>query len=163
VIAGGIGLAPLRPLLYSLIADPDSHGDASLLYGGREPEQLLFRDELESWRERSELNVHVTVDVANPRWHGRVGVVTRLIDQATFDPSRSVAFVCGPEVMMRFAVDALIERGVEPGAIHLSVERNMKCAVGHCGHCQFGSEFICRDGPVFSLARINRLFNMREV
>jgi NAD(P)H-flavin reductase len=163
VIAGGIGLAPLRPVLYALMTDPDAYGDASLLYGGREPEQLLFREELDRWRERPELDVHVTVDIASAEWRGRVGVVTGLIDQATFDPSGTAAFVCGPEVMMRFAVDALLERGVAPESIYLSVERNMKCAVGHCGHCQFGAEFVCRDGPVFSLDRIDRLFSMREV
>jgi NAD(P)H-flavin reductase len=163
VIAGGIGLAPLRPLLYALMANPGSYGRASLLYGGREPEQLLFREELDHWRERPELDVHVTVDIASAGWRGRVGVVTRLIDQAIFDPLRTAAFVCGPEVMMRFVMETLIDRGAEPERIYLSVERNMKCAVGYCGHCQFGPEFVCRDGPVFSLARIERLFNMREV
>jgi NAD(P)H-flavin reductase len=163
VIAGGIGLAPLRPVLYALMADPESFGNASLLYGGREPKQLLFREELDRWRDRPELDVQVTVDIATAEWRGRVGVVTGLIDQATFDPSRAAAFVCGPEVMMHFAIDALLERGVGAERIYLSVERNMKCAVGHCGHCQFGPEFVCRDGPVFSFDRIDRLFNMREV
>jgi NAD(P)H-flavin reductase len=163
VIAGGIGLAPLRRVLDALMADPDSYGNTSLLYGGREPGQLLFREELDRWRECPELDVHVTVDIASAEWRGRVGVVTGLIDQASFDPSRTAAFVCGPEVMMRLAVGALLQRAVEPKRIHLSVERNMKCAVGHCGHCQFGPEFVCRDGPVFSLDRIDRLFNMREI
>lgn len=163
VIAGGIGLAPLRPVLYELMAHRSEYGRALLLYGGREPDQLLFREELERWRSRSDLEVHVTVDIAGVDWRGRVGVVTGLFDHATFEPTRAAAFICGPEVMMRFAVAALMERGVDPKRIHLSIERNMKCAIGHCGHCQFGPEFVCRDGPVFSLERIERLLNTREV
>jgi NAD(P)H-flavin reductase len=133
-----------------------------LLYGGREPEQLLFRSELDRWQE-AEIDVGVTVDIANSEWRGSVGVVPRLLDRVSFEPSQAVAFVCGPEAMIRFTAIDLIDRGVEPGRIHLSLERNMKCAVGQCGHCQLGPEFVCRDGPVLSLERLGRFFEMREI
>jgi NAD(P)H-flavin reductase len=163
VIAGGIGLAPLRPVVYELLSRRGDYKKALLLYGGREPEQLLFRDEIEEWVTRHQLEVDVTVDIASGRWKGRVGVVPGLIAEAGFDPSHAVAFICGPEVMIRFTATALVDRGVDPDRIYFSMERNMKCAVGHCGHCQFGPEFVCRDGPVFSMARIEHFFNLREV
>jgi NAD(P)H-flavin reductase len=162
VVAGGLGLAPLRPLLYRLAADRERIGRALLLYGGREPEQLLFADELESWRSQG-IETQVTVDIAASDWSGRVGVVPSLIVRASFEPSRAVAFVCGPEAMMRFSSTALVDRGVDAARIFVSMERNMKCAVGRCGHCQLGPEFVCRDGPVFTYARVEKAFVVREV
>ncbi len=163
VVAGGVGLAPLRPVVYSLVASPERYRRMILLYGGRSPEQLLFRGEIDRWREGSDLDVGVTVDIASGEWTGSVGVVPRLLERVRFDPSRAVAFVCGPEAMMRFTATALLDRGVDAGSIYLSIERNMKCAVGQCGHCQFGPEFVCRDGPVFSLQRLGRFFDIREL
>ncbi|HEX6262374.1 MAG TPA: FAD/NAD(P)-binding protein [Actinomycetota bacterium] len=152
VVAGGLGLAPLRPAVLRLLRNRDRYNDVSVLVGAREPEGLLFAEELASWHDR--LHVDVTVDHASPTWRGKVGVVTELIDGAPFDPSRAVALVCGPEIMMRFAVRALTERGVPPGSVRISMERNMKCAIGHCGHCQLGPEFVCKDGPVFTYERL---------
>jgi len=163
VVAGGLGLAPLRPALYSLLARDAGGGRLTLLYGGRSPEQLLFDAELARWREREEIDLRVTVDAAGPGWTGAVGVVPALVERVEIDPARSVALVCGPEVMIGFSVAALLERGLPPGAIHVSLERNMKCAVGRCGHCQLGPEFVCRDGAVFPYERLRRLFGLREV
>jgi NAD(P)H-flavin reductase len=147
VIAGGIGLAPLRPALLWLLAQPRRGGRLLLLYGGRTPDQLLYPGELPQWAARG-LEVQVTVDSAGPQWRGHVGVVTRLVQRATVDPARTVALLCGPEIMMRFAVSALLQRGVGAERIHASMERNMQCGIGHCGHCQLGPMLVCRDGPV---------------
>jgi NAD(P)H-flavin reductase len=160
--AGGLGLPPLRPLLYRLLAERDRFGRIEVVYGARTPKHLVFYDELQSWRARRDLRFQVTVDVAGRDWYGDVGVVTTRIPDTRFEPAQTVAFVCGPEVMMRFTVQALLQRGVEPDAIFLSMERNMKCAVGLCGHCQFGPDFVCRNGPVFSYRRIGPYFSVRE-
>jgi NAD(P)H-flavin reductase len=163
VIAGGIGLAPLRPAIYRLLADRRRFGRVVILCGARSPQDILFRRELEKWRGRFDLEVTVTVDYAAGDWNGLVGVVTHLIPRAGFDPSNTVALTCGPEVMMRFAVRELQKRGVAADRIYVSMERNMKCAVGFCGHCQFGPRFVCKDGPVFPYREIAPLFDVREV
>ena len=163
LVAGGIGLAPLRPALYALLAERDRHGKIVLLYGTRTPADLLYRRELEAWRARLDLEVHITVDRAIGRWHGNVGVVTNLIPKAPFTPQRTVAMICGPEVMMRFTAIKLEERGVPATGIYLSMERNMKCGIGLCGHCQYGPTFVCRDGPVFRYDRLKPLLATREV
>ena len=162
VVAGGIGLAPLRPVVYELLGARDRFERALLLYGGREPEQLLYAAELEDWRARG-LDVEVTVDIAPAGWAERVGVVPKLIERAPFEPATAIAFVCGPEAMIRFSAEALIDRGIGAERVHISMERNMKCAVGHCGHCQLGPEFVCRDGPVFTFERMRAAFTVREV
>lgn len=163
LVAGGLGLAPLRPALYRLLADRDRFGTLTLIYGARSPDDILFRREFQSWRRKPGLDVQVTVDHATDAWDAHVGVVTTLIPRATFDPSRATALVCGPEVMMRFAVNGLRDAGVDEAAIFLSMERNMKCAVGLCGHCQFGTVMICRDGPVFSYDRIGAMLGRKEL
>lgn len=155
VVAGGLGLAPLRPVVHELIARRDRFGRVALLYGGRSPGDLLYRDELEDWRQA--LDVALIVDAPDRDWTGHVGVVTRLIRRADFAPANTVAMACGPEVMMRFAATALRERGVAGSDIWLSLERSMKCATGHCGHCQLGPLFICKDGPVVRHDRVERL------
>ena len=134
-----------------------------LLYGARTPQDLLYVRELERWRSRFDFQVEVTVDRAREGWFGHVGVVTGLLPRALFDPEETMAFVCGPEIMMRFAAKALVERGVAAERIFLSMERNMKCAIGLCGHCQFGPHFICKDGPVFAFARVARWLTIREL
>ena len=163
VIAGGVGLAPLRTAVQTLERSREDYGEVTLLYGGRSPGDLLFRRELESLRRRGKLNVDVTVDAARPDWAGKVGVVPKLIDGAHFDPETVIALVCGPEVMMHFAVTALRERGVDAGQIYLSMERNMRCAVGHCGHCQLGPTLVCRDGAVYSYDTLEPLMGVREL
>ncbi|MCX6136858.1 MAG: FAD/NAD(P)-binding protein [Ignavibacteriales bacterium] len=162
-VAGGIGLAPLRPALYQVLNHREKYGRVILLYGTRTPQDILYRKELEHWRSRFDLEVYVTVDRAMRSWKGSVGVVTTLIQKAPFDPSASVAMVCGPEVMMRFTVAELCKRGVSEENIYLSMERNMKCAIGLCGHCQFGPVFVCKDGPVFPYKRIKGLLEKWEI
>lgn len=152
MVAGGIGLAPLRPALYRILANRDRFGRVALLYGARSPDELLYVDEIQAWRSRLDADVRVTVDSGGPGWFGSVGVVTELVTSAPFDPERTVALVCGPEIMMRFARQTLEEQGVNPGRTFVSMERNMKCGIGLCGHCQFGPIFVCKDGPVFSCA-----------
>ena len=163
VVAGGIGLAPLRPVLYSLLADRGRYGRVILLYGTRTPEDLLFRAELQRLRGRFDLEVEVTVDAADRTWQGHVGVVTTLIPRIHFDADQTVAMVCGPEVMMRFTVRELLIRGLSADRVYVSMERNMKCAIGWCGHCQIGPDFVCKDGPVFRYDRIEPLIGVREL
>jgi NAD(P)H-flavin reductase len=163
IVAGGLGLAPLRPALYQLLAERSRYGQIVLLYGTRRPEEILFRSEIERWRRRLDIDIEVTVDHAIGDWHGHVGVVTTLIPRAAFDPLHGIALVCGPEVMMRFTIAALRNAGLADDAIHLSMERSMKCAVGFCGHCQFGPVFVCRDGPVFRYDRLRGLLGLKEI
>ncbi len=163
VVAGGLGLAPLRPVVLSLLAEPERFRDAVLLYGGREPDQLLYRDQLDGWGMGAELELAMTVDTARGDWTGNVGVVTKLIDRGPFEPERAVAMVCGPEAMMRFAIRALQDRGVAPDRIYISIERNMKCALTHCGRCVFGPTYACREGPVLRLADVEGFYWTREI
>lgn len=162
VIAGGLGLAPVRPILYRLAADRARFGRAALLYGSRGPADLLFADEYPAWREAG-IDVAATVDHAGADWRGHVGLVTLLIDKAAFEPANAVAFVCGPEVMMRFAAKALLRAGMADSDIFVSLERNMKCGVGLCGHCQLGPLVVCRDGPVFDYGRAGPLLATKEL
>ena len=124
---------------------------------------ILYRRELEAWRRRLDVDITVTVDHAAADWRGNVGVVPALIPRTPVDPDHAVAMVCGPEIMMRFTVDALRQRGLAMDRIFVSMERNMKCAIGLCGHCQFGPAFICRDGPVFRYDRIAPFVDIREI
>lgn len=163
LIAGGIGLAPLRPAIYQLLAQRERYNRVIVLYGARRPEELLYLDELRAWRGRFDTRVEVTVDASGPGWRGPVGVVTRLLHQVNFDADDAVVMTCGPEIMMLFAIRELRKMGVPSERIWLSMERNMQCAVGLCGHCQWGPHFVCRDGPVFRYDRVAPLFSVREV
>jgi NAD(P)H-flavin reductase len=163
LVAGGIGLAPLRPALYQILGRRDRYRNLALVYGTRTPGDLLYEQELRQWRGRFDLQVEATVDSAPPGWHGHVGVVTTLIPRVPFEPGHTVAMVCGPEIMMRFTALELEKRGVAAADIFLTMERNMKCAIGFCGHCQFGPTFICKDGPVFCYDRIRPFLEKREI
>jgi NAD(P)H-flavin reductase len=162
IVAGGIGLAPLRPAILALLGERERYGRLVLLYGGRSPEQLLYAAELREWAERG-LDVAVTVDSAGPEWRGHVGVVPRLVRRAELDPARALALLCGPEVMMRFAVAALAQSGVGSDRVYASMERNMQCGIGHCGHCQLGPTLVCRDGPVYRWSELERWLAIREL
>jgi NAD(P)H-flavin reductase len=161
VIAGGIGLAPLRPVVLTILAQRERFGRTSLVYGARTPDDLLYTTELESWRHS--IDVSTAVDAAGPEWAGRVGVVTQLLDDPLPRPNETTAFVCGPEIMMRFAARALLDRGVAPERIALSMERHMDCGVGLCGHCQLGPTLICRDGPVYRYSAAAPWLEVREL
>lgn len=163
IMAGGIGLAPLRSTMYQLLVRREDYGRVILLYGARSPADMLYRRELERWRARLDLDIFVTVDHATSAWRGSVGVVTKLIPRAPFDPDKTIAFICGPEIMMRFCAAGLQESGVAADQIFVSLERNMKCAVGFCGHCQYQPYFVCQDGPVFPYSRVHHLLIQREI
>ncbi len=163
IVAGGIGLAPLRPTLYKVLREREKYGKVVLLYGARTPEDMLFRAELEQWRARFDVEALVSVDRGTGKWLGNIGVVTFLIPKATFDASNCLAMVCGPEVMMRFTILELMKRGLPQDKIYLSMERSMRCGIGHCGHCQFGHTFICKDGPVFRYDLIVDLLRKRDI
>jgi NAD(P)H-flavin reductase len=164
LIAGGLGLAPLRPAVLAVLRQREAFAGLSLLVGARSPEALLFAPQLAAWREAG-LPVGVTVDHAGRGWTGSVGLVTRLLPEAltATDTTQVSAFICGPEVMMRFTAEALMAAGVPAGRVFLSMERNMKCAIGQCGRCQFGPDFICRDGPVLGYDRIAARLRVREL
>jgi NAD(P)H-flavin reductase len=162
IMAGGIGLAPLRPAVYSLFSQRQQYGDIALLYGSRKQEDLLFHKEFETWRGKYGIQVKVTVDTGDRSWKGNVGVVTTLVPRVSFDPSNCIAMICGPEVMMRFSALELTHAGLTEDKIFITMERNMKCAVGFCGHCQFGPAFICKDGPVFRYDQIKPFISTRE-
>ena len=160
LISGGIGLAPLRPAIYHLLRHRRQFGRLSLLYGSRSSSLFLYEREYAAWT-REGLEVEVTVDRALADWRGNVGVVTLLVEQSSiFDSLNCVVLCCGPEVMMRFAAQAALERGVPPSRIWVTLERNMQCAVGLCGHCQLGPEFVCKDGPVFRYDRVASLMKV---
>jgi len=163
IVAGGIGLAPLRPAIHWAISHRDSFGRVAILIGARTPADIVFVDEVQEWRGHFDLDVEVTVDSADSAWRGPVGVVTQLLPRVEFDRADVTALVCGPEIMMRFAAGDLMKRGVPSSSIYLSMERNMKCGIGLCGHCQFGPYIVCRSGPVFRYDQIERLLTVREV
>ncbi|MDD9943832.1 MAG: FAD/NAD(P)-binding protein [Myxococcales bacterium] len=162
IVAGGIGLAPLRSVIYQVLERRSHFGNAFVLIGARTEADLLFRDEYPRWRAAG-LDTRVTLDAASGSWKGSVGVVTSLFPNVEVRPNRTVAMLCGPEVMMRFAAQALRDKGLSPHDIYVSMERNMKCAVGFCGRCQYGADFICRDGPVLPFGRLEDRLVLQEV
>ncbi|MCX4904024.1 FAD/NAD(P)-binding protein [Streptomyces sp. NBC_00878] len=160
VVAGGIGHAPLRPLILSVLAEPEAYGRLSVLIGARTPDELVGRTETESW---PTAYTGVTVDWPDTAWRGDVGVVTQLLGRAPFEPADTWAFVCGPEPMIRATARELAQRGVRKERIRVSLERNMRCATGHCGHCQLGPLLVCRDGPVVGWDQAEPLLSVREL
>ena len=147
IIAGGIGLAPLRPVILAIESNPGAYGRTALLVGARTPNDIPFTADLQRWDASSAIDTFLTVDQADDTWRGSVGVVTSLLDTAAVSPD-SIALLCGPEIMMRFAAGDLIALGLDRDRIYVSLERNMECGIGVCGHCQLGGKFVCRDGPV---------------
>jgi len=162
-VAGGLGLAPLRPAIQTALANRGSNGNVVVIYGTRNPQNLIFEPDLHEWRGRVDADCEITVDHAGPEWRGHVGTVLQRLQRAVFDAENATAFVCGPEIMMRRTASGLLDRGVPPEQIYLSLERNMKCAVGRCGHCQFGQHLICKEGPVFAYDKIQPLLSVVEV
>jgi NAD(P)H-flavin reductase len=164
IIGGGIGLAPLRPAIYHALENRSKYERLVVLYGTRTPDDILFNKELREWSDRDDMSVLVTVDGADRGWHGSVGVVTRLIGRVEFDPAKTTAMVCGPEIMMTVTADRLVEDyDVATENIYVTMERNMKCAIGICGHCQFGRKFICTDGAVFPYTEVGELLRIKGV
>jgi NAD(P)H-flavin reductase len=163
IVTGGIGLAPLRPAILEALEHRDRYRNVTLMYGARSPGELLFAAQLQEWRGRFDFEVLITVDHGDAAWRGPVGVVTSLIGRASFDPETAVAFVCGPEIMMRFTIQELERTGIAEERLFVSMERNMKCGIGLCGHCQLGPFFVCKDGPVLSCAEMTGVCWTREV
>ncbi len=163
IIVGGIGLAPLRPSIYHILKHRKQYGKFVLLYGARTPRDILYPVELESWRKKYDIQIEVTVDRADSTWRGHVGVVTTLLNYVELNPDKTRAMVCGPEIMMKYAVDELVKNGMAEKEIFVSLERNMKCALGFCGHCQYGPSFVCKDGPVFSFSNVTDIFEIKEL
>ncbi|NNE36133.1 MAG: FAD/NAD(P)-binding protein, partial [Rhodothermales bacterium] len=161
--AGGIGLAPLRPAINHVLDNRDDYNRVVVLYGARTPADMLYPRELTKWRSRLDAKVSITVDRADRKWRGNVGVITQLVSAARIDPTSTVAMVCGPEIMMHYMQIHLAKLGISDKDIYVSMERNMKCAIGRCGHCQYGGDFMCKDGPVFSFDSIAARFRIREL
>lgn len=149
IAAGGLGLAPVRPVIRHIINHRNKFAKVWLLYGARSPRDLLFRKQYDSWRDAG-IDVQIIVDHGDDRWNGLIGVVPQLVDRLSLEPSRTCVLTCGPEVMMRFLIGACIAEGISPQQIYLSMERSMNCALGFCGHCQLGPTFVCKDGPVYT-------------
>jgi len=158
IVGGGVGLAPLRSLLFALFEELDKYERVILAYGARTPKDLVYKDGLKEWAQKIE--VHLTVDVGDESWSGKVGVVTTLLPEIQVDVERSVAVVCGPPIMMKFTTRDLLAKGFKPEQIYLSMEKNMSCGIGKCGHCRLGPFYVCRDGPVFSYDQLEKIANI---
>lgn len=162
VIAGGVGLAPLRSALFHLTANRDQYKKVTLLYGTRTPQDILYKDEMKKWEELG-IEVHISVDHADTDWYGHVGVITTLISRYLTSPQNTLVLLCGPEVMIKFSLQELMRTEMNERAIHIAMERNMQCAVGFCGHCQYGPYFICKDGPIFSYEQLKSWLPIQEL
>jgi len=154
---GGLGLAPLRSLINQVLDERGSFGRVIILYGARNPSELLFKDELAKWEARDDVELHVTVDRADESWTGHVGVITTLFPKIIVNPRNTVAVTVGPPIMYRFVLMELLSKGIQDGRIYLSLERRMKCGIGKCGHCQINNVYVCQKGPVFSYAQLKEL------
>lgn len=163
IVAGGIGLAPLRPAINHILRNRDDYVRMIVLYGARSPKDLLYRKQLNEWGRLPDTQVLNTVDYGGVNWRGYVGVVTTLFRYVRLHPGRTTALICGPEIMMRFVIRELEKRGLPDCDIHLSMERNMKCAVGFCGHCQLGPYFVCKDGPIFAYTKMRPWLDKHEL
>jgi NAD(P)H-flavin reductase len=152
----------LRPAIYHILNHRDDYGRVYLLYGARTPKDLLYTREYDTWR-HSGLNVEVTVDIGDADWKGHVGVVPVLFYRLRLEPRQTVVMTCGPEIMMRYVVFEALARRVEQDSIFVSMERNMSCAMGFCGHCQLGPHFVCKDGPVFSFQQVEQFFSLEDL
>jgi NAD(P)H-flavin reductase len=163
IVAGGVGLAPVRPVLLGALARRDDYRRIVLVVGARTPDEFLFREQLDKWSDLPGLEVLLTIDLPDDRWPGTVGFVTEPLARLSFDPERTIAFLCGPEPMMRFSARVLLDKEIPPTNIRVSLERNMQCGVGLCGHCQLGPLLVCRDGPVVDYALAHPLLAASEL
>ncbi|HEY5983775.1 MAG TPA: FAD/NAD(P)-binding protein [Anaerolineales bacterium] len=161
IACGGIGLPPLRPTLYHVIRNRAKYGKVTVLYGARTPSELMYTREYDAWRQAG-IDLEITVDRAEADWTGRVGVVPMWFYQFRIDPRKTAVLTCGPEIMIRFVIFEALARRIAPENIYVSLERNMKCGQGACGHCQIGPYFICKDGPVFPFSVLQPFFNVEE-
>jgi NAD(P)H-flavin reductase len=163
MVAGGVGLCPLRPAVLGALAGRSRYGKVTLVAGARSGADFVFADQLEKWAEDPQIELHVTVDVPVQGWRGEVGMVTEPLRRLTLDPDRTTAFLCGPEPMLRFGAEALLAKGLAAQHIRVSLERNMQCGIGWCGHCQLGPLLLCRDGPVVGYDVAGPLLGVKEL
>lgn len=159
IVAGGIGLAPLRPFIFHIFENRADFGYLEILYGARTPDDMLYTQQFPQWRKQEKVKLLLTVDQVpeGEAWEYGIGVVTELFDFVEIPPASGIALTCGPEIMMRFVTMGLLQRGFSPGRVYLSVERRMKCGIAHCGHCQIGPKYVCQDGPVFTYRALRGL------
>jgi len=163
VVGGGIGLNPLKSVIVGMAKRRPDYGRLYILHGARTPQDLLFTRDYEEWRNIPDSEFLVSVDAGDEKWKGNVGVVTTLFDKFSFDPGKTVALLCGPEVMMYFTAKELIKRGLPSASLYLSMERHMRCGLGFCGHCQTGPFFVCKNGPIFAYDSISRFFGVKQI
>ena len=162
IACGGIGLAPLRPAIYHILNHRSDYGRVVLLYGARTPKDLLYASEYDQWR-GSGLEVEITADIGDASWKGHIGVVPVLFYRLRLQPQQTTVMTCGPEIMMRFVVFEALARRIRHEDIFVSLERNMSCAMGFCGHCQYGPHFVCKDGPIFDFRQVEPFFNLEDL
>lgn len=161
IACGGIGLPPLRGAIYHIIRNREKYGKVTLLYGARSPKDLMYPAEYEAWK-NANIEVEVTVDRGDDSWNGRIGVVPMWFYHFRVDPHNTAVLTCGPEIMMRFVIYEALARRIPTELIYVSLERNMKCGQGACGHCQLGPYFICKDGPILPFNHLEAIFNVEE-
>jgi NAD(P)H-flavin reductase len=160
LVAGGIGLAPVRPVIHALLKEPAKYGKLMVLHGARTPNGLLYRNQYDDWSAQG-VQVETIVDRADINWQGQVGVITQLLDHLPLTrPEETIMMTCGPEIMMHFASKTALARGIPSHQIWVSLERHMNCAIGLCGHCQLGQAFVCKEGPVFRYDRMAPLLTV---
>lgn len=162
IAAGGIGLPPLRPILYQVMTQRNNFGRVVVIYGARTPDDLQFTREYKAWEEAG-IELIITVDRGDEKWTGLVGVVPLMFYRLRMDPRKSVVYTCGPEIMIRFVIFEALARRITPDQIYVSMERNMRCGLGLCGHCQLGPYFVCKDGPVFTYEQLQPYFNVEDL
>lgn len=161
IACGGIGLPPLRPVIYRILANRDKYGKVTIVYGARTPNELMYSEEYDAWRAAG-IDLQLSVDRGDQSWTGLVGVVPMWFYKFRLDPRKTAVLTCGPEIMIRFVIYEALARRVPEEQIYVSLERNMKCGQGSCGHCQIGPYFICKDGPVFRFDALKQFFNVEE-
>jgi sulfite reductase subunit B len=162
IVGGGVGLAPLRSLLFSLFSTINEYNKVVLRYGARSPDDLVYKTAIPAWAKKDKVDILLTVDTAGPGWKGKVGVVTTILNALPVDLKNCAVVVCGPPIMMKFATLKLLELGFKPEDIYLSMEKNMSCGLGKCGHCRIGKFYICKDGPVFTYSQIKDIYDIWE-
>ncbi|MFH0762867.1 MAG: FAD/NAD(P)-binding protein [Candidatus Omnitrophota bacterium] len=160
IVGGGVGLAPLRSLLFSLFSQLDSYNKVILRYGSRTPADIVYKNSLSEWANKEKVDVAVSVDVGAPGWDGKVGLVTTILDGLPVDLNKATAIVCGPPIMMKFVTLKVLDLGFNPQDIYLSMEKNMSCGLGKCGHCRLGRHYACKDGPVFTYETIKDIHDI---
>ncbi len=160
IVGGGVGLAPLRSLIFSLFTQIEKYNKVALCYGARTPSDIVFKNSLSEWSKKKKVDIVTTVDVGDSTWKGNVGLVTTILKDLAVDLKKAVSVVCGPPIMMKFVTLKLLDSGFKPADIYLSMEKNMSCGLGKCGHCRLGKYYVCRDGPVFTYEDIKDIHDI---